>query len=123
MVFWTSCGTGVSTPALKLASIGEQLRGCAANRRGSLAIWPAFSSSRKANAHRRVADRRADAALRRPQADAAGQRAIVGQDDVAFGPFAERDLGRRDQVRQGVASDRGECSCHGANIIPYGRCC
>ncbi len=36
-----SRGTGVSTPAWKLASIGEQFSGCEANRRGILLIWPA----------------------------------------------------------------------------------
>src|SRR3954452_23539569 len=50
MVLFTSRATGVSTPALKLASIGEQLSGCAVNRRGSLVIWPAFNSSRKPKA-------------------------------------------------------------------------
>ncbi len=50
MVFCTSRGTGVSTPALKLASIGEQFCGCAANSRGSFAICPAFNNSRKPKA-------------------------------------------------------------------------
>lgn len=43
----TSRGTGVSTPAWKLASTGEQFRGWATNRRGRRWICPAASSSAK----------------------------------------------------------------------------
>src|SRR5579872_6481830 len=50
IVLRTSRATGVWTPAWNAASIGEQFSGCAANRRGSFVIWPAFISSRKPNA-------------------------------------------------------------------------